>query len=151
MDYEAIKKRHLSNLSRQVGHDVSGRYSYIVSQNDLINAYTQMRDELGYPLMMDSRKRRAIVYNKKGLEKQIQEKIINAIMENIQLLDRMIVEDITNQLNGLVQTANGTFTLGKNSGVGKSTTNMFVNAMTKGLVKGVGSIIEDIVNPKDDR
>ena len=90
-------------------------------------------------------------YNKKGLEKQIQEKIINAVMENIQLLDRMIVEDITNQLNGLVQTANGTFTIGKNSGVGKSTTNMFINAMAKGLVKGVGSIIEDIVNPKDDR
>ncbi len=31
-------KRHLGNISRLVGHDVSNKYSYIISESDLINA-----------------------------------------------------------------------------------------------------------------
>lgn len=143
-------KHHMNNLGRLVGHDVSNRYSYIVSQNDLVNAYVQMKDELGYPLMMDSKYRRAIVYNKKGLEKQIRQSINDTIINNIHLLERMVVEDIVAMLNGIVQSANGTIVLGK-GGVSKSATNLFVDAMVKGVVKGVGSIIEDMTNPKDDR
>ena len=91
-----------------------------------------------------------IVYNKKGLEKQIRQSINDTIISNIHLLERMVVEDIVGMLNGIVQSANGTITLGK-SGVSKSATNLFVDAMVKGIVKGVGSIIEDMTNPKDDR
>ena len=71
MDYNSALQRHLGNISRQVGHDVSKRYSYIVSQDDLTNAWLQMNNDLGYPLMMDSKYRRAIVMNKQGLEKKI--------------------------------------------------------------------------------
>lgn len=150
MDYEKAKRLHLGNISRQVGHNVSGRYTYILNGNELLNAYVSMRNELGYPLMMDSKYRRAIVYNKRGLEKLIHEKIIKAIVDNIHLIDKMVVEDITTQLNGLVQTANGTFRQGSNSN-SKSFTKMFIDGMVKGLVQGVGNIIEDITNPKDKR
>lgn len=156
MDRYNAMKHHLGNISRQVGHDVSNRYSYIVDSDDLTNAYLQMRDELGYPLMMDSRNRRAIVYNKKGLEKQIQNLINECIMANIQQLEKMIAEDVANeiavQLNGLTQTANGSIVLGKSSSRSRnSATSMFANALAKGLVLGVGKIIDETINPKDDR
>ena len=95
-------------MSRLVGHDVTDRYSYIVSRDDLVNAYLNMRNELGYPLMVDSKHRRAIVYNKKGLEKKVQQIINETIINNIGMLDSAIVSDITNKLNSITQTANGT-------------------------------------------
>lgn len=150
MDYESAMQRHLGNISRQVGHDVSNRYSYIVSQDDLTNAYLQARNDLGYPLMMDSKYRRAIVYNKKGLEKKIAEMVNDCIIANIKELERMVAEDIGNDiesmLNGLVQTSNGTVTLGKGSSRSGSGTVRFASALTKGLVKGVGKIIDDMTN-----
>ena len=68
----------------------------------------------------------------------------------------MVAEDIGNDiesmLNGLVQSANGTITLGKTSNrSGGSATYRFASALAKGLVKGVGKIIDDITNPKEDR
>ena len=148
MDYNSVMQRHLGNISRQVGNDVSNRYNYIVSNDDLTNAYLQMRDELGYPLMVDSKNRRAIVYNKKGLEKKIQELINQSILSNIQLLERMIVEDvvssITMSINGIGKGSNGG-TLVKNN----SATSMFASALAKGLVLSVGKLIDEITNPKE--
>lgn len=156
MDYQNIMQRHLGNMSRQVGYDVSNKYNYIINQSDLVNSYLQMRNDLKYPLMMDSKYRRAIIYNKQGLEKKITDMVNECIIANIKELEKMIEEDIGNDiesmLNGLVQAANGTVTLGKpNNKSGSSATNRFANALAKGLVKGVGKIIDDMTNPKDDR
>ena len=156
MNTEDIMRHHLGNISRQVGHDVSKRYSYIVNQDDLTNAWLQMHNDLGYPLMMDSKYRRAIVMNKQGLEKKIAEMVNECIIANIKELENMVAEDIGNDiesmLNGLVQSANGAITLGKTSNrSGGSATNRFASALAKGLVKGVGKIIDDITNPKEDR
>ena len=141
-------KRHLGNISRAVGHDVTNKYSYIISSDDLTNAYVKMKDELGYPLMMDSKYRRAIVYNKKGLEKKIRETIDKCIIDNIMLLDRLVVEDIVTQLNGITQSANGKIVMGKNS-MSNNTMNLFSNALVKGLVNGVGKIIDDITDVRE--
>lgn len=156
MDYDSLIKHHFGNLSRQVGRDVGKRYNYIINEDDLKNAYIQMRNELGYPLMIDSKYRRAIVYNKQGIEKKIEDMINECIMSNINELEDMIandiVNDIANQLNGIIQAANGSIVLG--SGTNKSGGNSksrFVSSMARGLVKGVGNIVEDIVNPKDSR
>ena len=156
MNTDDIMRHHLGNISRQVGHDVSKRYSYIVNQDDLTNAWLQMHNDLGYPLMMDSKYHRAIVYNKQGLEKQIAQMVNDCIIADIKELERMVAEDIGNDiesmLNGLVQSANGTITLGKaSSRSGGSATNKFASALAKGLVKGVSKIIDDMTNPKDDR
>lgn len=141
--------KHLGNISRAVGHDVTNKYSYIISSDDLTNAYVKMKDELGYQLMIDSKYRRAIVYNKKGLEKKIRETIDNCIIDNIMLLDRMVVEDIVTQLNGITQSANGKIIMGKTS-VSNNTMNLFSNALVKGLVNGVGKIIDDITDIKEE-
>ena len=142
--------KHLGNISRAVGHDVTNKYSYVVNSNDLTNAYVKMKDELGYPLMIDSKYRRAIVYNKKGLEKKIRETIDNCIIDNIMLLDRFVVEDIVAQLNGIMQSANGKIMIGKNN-VSSNAKNLFSNALVKGLVNGVGKIIDDITNIEEER
>lgn len=128
-------------MSRLVGHDVTDRYSYIVSRDDLVNAYLNMRNELGYPLMVDSKHRRAIVYNKKGLEKKVQQIINETIINNIGMLDSAIVSDITNKLNSITQTANGTFAMGSSS---NSALNVFASAMVKGVMKGFGEVLEDM-------
>ena len=141
--------KHLGNISRAVGHDVTNKYNYIISSDDLTNAYVKMKDELGYPLMLDSKYRRAIVYNKKGLEKKIRETIDKSIINNIMLLDRMVVEDIVTQLNGITQSSNGKMIIGKTS-VSNNTMNLFSNALVKGLVSGVGKIIDDITDIKEE-
>ena len=102
MDYNSALQRHLGNISRQVGHDVSKRYSYIVSQDDLTNAWLQMHNDLGYPLMMDSKYRRAIVMNKQGLEKKIAEMVNECIIANIKELENMVAEDIGNDIESML-------------------------------------------------
>ena len=156
MDYQSAMQRHLGNISRQIGHDVSNKYSYIINQDDLTNAYLQMRNDLGYPLMIDSKYRRAIVYNKQGLEKKIGEMINECIIANIKDLEKMVVEDISNDLesmlNGLVQAANGTINLGKISNrSGGSATNKFISALTKGIFKGVNEIMDDMINSENGK
>ena len=143
--------KHLGNISRAVGHDVTNKYSYIISSDDLTNAYVKMKDELGYPLMIDSKYRRAIVYNKKGLQKKIENVIDNCIINNISLLDRIVVEDIVSQLNSITQSANGMLSVGKKNSSNISAINMFANSMLKGVLKGVDNIIDDIINRKDER
>ena len=155
MDNKTAMKHHLGNISRRVGRDVTNRYNYIVSSDDLTNAYLKMRHELHYPLMMDSKYRRAIIYNKQGLEKKIQDMINECIIANILELDKMIADDIVNEiangLSGLTQTANGKIVVGNRSRSNSSMTSMFVKSLAKGLVKGVGKIIDDITNPKYDK
>ena len=79
---KSAMQRHMNNLGRLVGHNIgsgANKYQYILNSDDLTNAYLQMRNDLGYPLMVDSKYRRAIVYNKQGLEKRIQQMINDTI------------------------------------------------------------------------
>lgn len=150
MDYKSIVQHHMKQLSNQVGHDITTyNYNYVSGEDELMNAYAQMRNDLGYPLAMDSKYRRAIVYNKQGIEKQIAEMIEENIMDNIGELESEIANnvanDIINQLNGLTQTASGTIVLGGSSS-GSGTVGKFASLLAKGLVKGVGKIVDDIID-----
>ena len=142
MDYNSAMKSHMGNIGRLSGSNLTNRYSYIVSQDELVNAYLQMRNELGYPLMIDSKNRRAIVYNKKGLENKIQQIINKSIIDNIDMLDNVIVADITNKLNSITQDINGNLSA-KNSGR-NSMMNLLGNSIVKGIMKGVGDVLEDM-------
>lgn len=154
MNYQNAMQNHLGNISRQVGHDVSNRYSYVISEDDLTNAWLQMHNDLGYPLMMDSKYRRAIIYNKQGLERQITQMVNNCIIANMKELERMVIEDIgkdlESMLNGITQAANGTITLGKPQSKSGNATNRFADALAKGLAKGVGKIIDDMTKINDN-
>lgn len=138
-------KKHFGDISRLVGHDVSNRYSYIIDEKDLTNAWLQFHNDLGYPLMIDSKYRRAIVYNKSGLERKIQQMIMEVMEENGKILADMIANDITNQLNNLTDTANGKLTTTKSN-----RSFYLANAISKGLVKGFFKVLDDIIIPDDD-
>lgn len=59
MNYQSIFQHHMKQLSNQVGHDVTTyNYNYVSGEDELMNAYAQMRNDLGYPLAMDSKYRR---------------------------------------------------------------------------------------------
>lgn len=151
MNAQEQMQRHLGNISRQVGHNVSNRYNYIVSQDELTNAYLQMRSELGYPLMIDSKYRRAIVWNKKGIEKKISDMIKNCIFSNLKQLESIvakdIVEEIRMQLQGIKQMQNGTLVTGKvKSNSFENDIIRFANNITRGVIKEIGKIADDMVN-----
>lgn len=144
--------RHMNNLGRLVGHKVGSglnKYQYILNSDDLTNAYLQMRNDLGYPLMVDSKYRRAIVYNKQGLEKRIQQMINDTIEEAAKTLSNLVVADITHQLNNITMAANGKMVVGGGSSwnMGK----MLGSALGKGLVNGFFTILDEITDNDDDR
>lgn len=146
-----IIKRHIENLGRLAGHSGHGdsKYSYILNSNDLTNAYLKLHDDLGYPLMVDSRYRRAIVYNKKGLEKRIQEMINENIEATAKTLSDMIVADINYQLNNITSAANGKIIVGgkKSFNIGS----MIGNTLGEGLVNGFFTILDEIIDSDDIR
>lgn len=144
-------QRHMNNLGRLVGHKVGSglsTYQYILNTDDLTNAYLQLHDELGYPLQIDSRYRRAIVYNKKGLEKRIQDMINDTIEAAAKNLSDIVVADITNQLNNITMAANGKFVVG--GGKSFNLGGMLGHALGKGLVDGFFTIIDEITDNDDD-
>lgn len=146
---QAIKS-HIGNISRAVGSDISVKYNYIVSESELTNAYLKMRNDLGYPLMIDSKYRRAIVYNKEGLERKIKQMIAEVIKENEQRLADLIVNDVTTQLNNIIQMTNGLVTTKggyKHGGIGKA----IGSAMGSGLVNGFFKVLDDITDYDADR
>lgn len=100
--------------------------------------------------MVDSKYRRAIIYNKQGLEKQIQNMIVKCIEEAEKGLADLVAAEITAQLNSITQTTNGNIVIGggnKSSNV----TSMFATALGKGLVKGFFNILDDITIYDDNR
>ena len=153
MYYNRVIERHISNIKRQVGNDGNGRYSFIVKHNDLIDNYLQMRDELGYPLMIDSRNRRAIVYNKKGLEKKIEQLVNKCITDNMKILENIVTEDIVNnvvnKLSAITLSANGKININNKSKTNMSS--MLGSAIGKGLVDGIGKIIDDMTDIESGR
>lgn len=150
MDYRKAIDRHFDNLSRVAGRDVR-RYSYVVSGDELTDAYIKMRNELGYPLMMDSKYRRAIVYNKKGLEKKIMDLVQKSIISNINEIEEVIANDVADdiimQIEGLTQNGNGKLIKSRNS----NSLNRFAKSLTKALFDGVNYIIDDILYGKDNK
>lgn len=148
---DSITQRHLNNLGRLVGHKVGGglsTYQYILNTDDLTNAYIQMRNDLGYPLKVDSKYRRSIVYNKQGLEKQI-EKMINDTIENsFNKLSDLVAQDIANKVDSLLSASAGTIGSGNTS---FNSAKMIGSVIGKGLVKGFFDILDSITDTEDNR
>lgn len=144
-------QRHMTNLGNLVGHKVGNgisTYQYILNTDDLTNAYLRLHDELGYPLQIESRYRRAIVYNKKGLEKRIQQMINDTIENAAKNLADIVVADITHQLNNITFAANGKAVVG-GGGSSFNIGGMIGHALGKGLVDGFFTIIDEITDNDD--
>lgn len=149
---KADMNRHMNNLGRLVGHKVGSglsTYQYILNSDDLTNAYLQMRNDLGYPLQVDSKYRRAIIFNKQGLEKRIQQMINDTIEEAAKTLSNLVVADITHQLNNITMAANGKMVVGGGSSLNMG--KLLGSALGKSLVNGFFTILDEITDNDDDR
>lgn len=131
----------------KIGTPVNGkhRYNYYISQNDFASMWVKMHADLGYPLMTDSRYKRAIVYNKQGLEKRIQDMIIEVIGNNLQELADIVADDITAQLDSLTQTTGGKLVNTRRTHSSNMTV-LISKALSKGLVKGFNAILDDMTD-----
>ena len=96
---------HLGNLSRLVGHPVT-RYEYMLSRDDVMNAWFKAHVDLGYPLRKESARDRFLIYNSKGLEKEINEIITELIINSEKILIEMLREDATQVMQELADSIN---------------------------------------------
>lgn len=136
-------KHHLGNLSRQVGHDVSNRYSYILSQDELLNAYFQQRQDLQYALRKEIKRDRFIL-NSRGLEKELNRILEEAITEAANQMLIWLSEDANNVLQSVLDgIPSGTLKL-------SPSTHRFIKMLTTQAVNETMNIINEITNPNDD-
>lgn len=138
---------HYINEKRRIANGVkdntSALYRYSIDTNSYAEMWYKMHHDLGYPLKVDSKYRRAIIYNKQGLEKQIQDMIQKVIGDNLGTLADIVADDITAQLNSLTQSANGQLVKSKT----KSNMGTLIGkALGNGLVKGFNDILNDITD-----
>ena len=121
-------------------------YDYSINTNDFANLWYSLHNDLGYPLKVDSRYKRAIIYNKQGLEKQIQQMIAEVIGKELGQLADLVANDITAQIDSITQTASGKIVKTRSSNL--STT--IASSIGKGLVNGFFKIIDSMIVPNDD-
>ena len=97
----------LGQIKKESGNGHSATYNYAIETNEFANLWYKMHNDLGYPLKIDSRYKRAIVYNKQGLEQKIEKMITEVMKKNFDIFSDMITKDIENRLNNAIQTVNG--------------------------------------------
>lgn len=144
-------QNHLGNWSRVVGHPVT-RYEYILSGDELTNAWVQAHADLNYALKKESARDRYLIYNKKGLEKQIEQVVMNSIAAAAKELPAVIAEDAINEIMaalGTLKIVNNEFVIGKMpTKTGSSNLDKFAALLAKELVKGTFKAIEDMTDYK---
>lgn len=145
----------MNNIAKANGIEAmgNGKYRYIYNSDDLARSFCENRKDLSYPLLKESMRQRYLIANTEGLQKAIAEMCSETIAEASEEMTRLVSDDIVNsvtyQLNNLVQMPNGTFV---SKGLIKSSKkSLFADALAKGLVKGVGNVIDDMINPKDNK
>lgn len=134
-------KHALGNISRQVGRDISSIY-YQVNATDIINNYNVIREELGYPLMKDSKNRRVIVYNKKGIEKEIETIITNILLKELNDIVLLLVNDISYNMSDIISPI---INYGKPKQIRTNVSDIVIKQITNGIIKGVEEVIESII------
>lgn len=133
---------HLGNLSRLAGHPVT-RYEYMLSRDDLTNAWAKAHADLGYPLKKESARDRFLIYNSKGLEKQINEIITELIINSEKILIEMIWEDgiqVMQELADCINVVNNKATVKK-----PSSKSSFGSKVGKHLGKAIAQATNNIL------
>lgn len=108
IDREKAFNSHLRNLNRLAGNgSTTTKYSYILSENDLIKAYNDSKRDLPYPLRKEVKRDRYIL-NAEGLGivlAKVMEEVVNETGKEItETVADNVVEDIVYSLNNLKQT-----------------------------------------------
>ena len=82
----------------------SGRYEYIINQDQLIKAFNDSRNNLNYALLKESKRQRFLIANSQGLK----EKFFDVVNKDLQKAADKIEQSITIDIcNNITQLFNG--------------------------------------------
>ena len=131
---------HLKNLSIIAGHPVT-RYEYIVSQDDLFKAYANAHKDLRYALRKEAKRDRFIL-NTEGMQKTINETMIDVFTEASDVLSDAVSTDIINKVQGAF---NGSGAASSKSSFSADVGSMLGKAFGQSLV----NLFDELLDPDD--
>lgn len=143
-----MMKSHIGQLQRAAGGEgTGGRYEYILSQDELMNAYMQSRKDLTYALRKEA-KRDRFVMNSAGLQKEINKICAEAIDEASKQMAAMVEQDARNAIERAMASIGGTPAPAANSR-STNTGALLGKSLANGLMKGLGGILDDMMSSDD--
>ena len=152
-------ERHIHNLKKSAGLSGNGtiKYEYILSKDQLYDAYLKRMDDLGYPLKVEP-KRDRYVMNSKVLKKAFEDATTKALeqLENeiYNFIDKEVLKVIDQETTALLNTisvSSGQFTTNRKPINRSSWASRFGKLLGKKLAKTAMNIFDDMINPKSAR
>ena len=129
---DGAMRRHLNNLSRQVGGDVTDRYRFITSSDELYKSFMESKADLRYALKKETKRDRYVVMNSEALSRSIQEACAQAL--------ESASEPLGQYIEGLAYDIFSGF--GSVSATTKKSSNSFIKIFTKLFIKNVFRLFE---------
>lgn len=124
---------HLRNLSRQVGGDVTDKYRFITSSDELYKAFRESKADLHYALKKETQRDRYIITNSEALEQAIVQACGQALQD--------ASEPLAHYLEGLAYDVFSCFATGENKPY-TSLSKTFIEIFTKAFILSVFKIFE---------
>lgn len=149
-------RRHIANIKRSAGLNGNGsiRYEYMLTKEQLYDAYLKRMDDLGYPLKVEP-KRDRYVMNSKVLNKAFEDATMKAMQQFEKEINSFIekevmwlIEQETTALLNTITIANGQVSMQRRPIKKIDWATRLGRLLGKELVKTASKIFEDTVNPK---
>lgn len=150
MNSKKIIRNHIANINRVSGTSGTGsRYEFIISQDDLMNAYFNSHRDLAYNLRKEV-KRDRIVMNAAALEKELK-KICDDILQNAsKKLAELVAQDARTEVERQLNAAlSGRPAAASNNISRSSSTSKLSDAIVGGFMSGIGGILSDMFDSED--
>ena len=132
----------------QTQNNGTNKYSLIADYDDLTAAWVQFHNNLGYPLKKESYRDRYLIYNKQGLEQEIEKTISTALEEAASKIMDEVAAGAINEITAALQplSANKGFSINliRNNQRTSKLTNM-INEIARNTAKGVIKITENAI------
>lgn len=140
---------HLRNISRELGRDITNKYNYITSTDELTQAFIEAKRDLNYPLRKEV-KRDRYVLNSEALEKALEEainKTFNEVENGMTELANDTINDVICALNGITVTNNQFVAKPSKRSFAADLGKMLGKAIAKSTIK----VFDDIINGNNRR
>ena len=151
MNNKRIVRNHIGNINRAAGNSGTGsRYEFIMSQDDLMNAYFQSHRDLAYSLRKEV-KRDRFVLNSAGLQKELKRICDDAIQKASKQLAELVAADARTEVERQIGAAlSGKSAAAASKNISRSrSTSQLSNAIVGGLMSGIGGILSDMFDSED--
>lgn len=151
MNNKRAMRNHIGNINRVAGNSGTGsRYEFIMSQDDLMNAYFQSHRDLAYNLRKEV-KRDRFVLNSAGLEKELKRICDDAIQKASKQLAELVAADARNEVERQIGAAlSGKSAATASNNISRSQkTSALSDAIVGGFMSGIGGILSDMFDSED--